>query len=179
MFVFLYYLKGMGHGRASHWRKDMPNDKGRRALSEPLSSQAEGVTGDLVRLMPRDLVFVMRFMGESQHRLQSPFQDFIRAELAAGGVTTNTHPMIHLFIENHATLLRDFVFSGVSLSRQFRVDEIERLTGDTTSMIRVDIWDQFKSHIETAEKQFQSQAGTLPKLLSAFEKPPGPLGSEK
>ncbi|RWE55245.1 MAG: hypothetical protein E5W98_22230 [Mesorhizobium sp.] len=157
----------------------MPNDKGRRALSEPLSSQAEGVTGDLVRLMPRDLVFVMRFMGESQHRLQSPFQDFIRAELAAGGVTTNTHPMIHLFIENHATLLRDFVFSGVSLSRQFRVDEIERLTGDTTSMIRVDIWDQFKSHIETAEKQFQSQAGTLPKLLSAFEKPPGPLGSEK
>ncbi|CAN7717476.1 hypothetical protein LJR234_006227 [Mesorhizobium amorphae] len=47
-------------------------------------------------------------------------------------------------------------------------------------MIRVDIWDQLKSHIETAEKQFQSQAGTLPKLLSAFEKPPGPMaGNEK
>ncbi|TIP89008.1 MAG: hypothetical protein E5X63_04600 [Mesorhizobium sp.] len=158
----------------------MPNNKDSRGPHEPMSSQADGVTGDLVRLMPRDLVFVMRFMGESQHRLQSHFQDFIRAELAAGGVTTETHPMIHLFIENHAILLRDFVFSGVSLSRQFRVDEIEHLTGDTTSMIRVDIWDQLlKSHIETAEKQFQSQAGTLPKLLSAFEKPPGSLGSEK
>jgi hypothetical protein len=158
----------------------MPNDKDGRRPPEPTSSRADGVTGDLVRLMPRDLVFVMRFMGESQYRLQSHFQDFIRAELAAGGVTTETHPMIHLFIENHAILLRDFVFSGVSLSRQFRIDEIERLTGDTTSMIRVDIWDQLKSHIETAEKQFQSQAGTLPNLMSAFEKPPGSApGSEE
>lgn len=150
----------------------MPNDKERRSPPEPLSSQADGVGGDLVRLMQRDLVFVMRFMGESQHRLQSHFQDFIRAELAAGGVTSETHPMIHLFIESHAILLRDFVFSGVSLSRQFRIDEIERLTGDP--MIRVDIWDQLKSHIETAEKQFQSQAGGLPPLLTAFEHPAGP-----
>jgi len=157
----------------------MPNDKDASGPPRPMSSHANGVTGDLVKLMPRDLVFVMRFMGESQHRLQSHFQDFIRAELAAGGVTMETHPLINLFIENHAILLRDFVFSGVSLTRQFRVDEIERLTGDTTSMIRVDIWDQLKSHIETAEKQFQSQAGTLPKLLSAFEKPQGSLGSEK
>jgi len=157
----------------------MPNDRDSRGPPEPMSSQADGVAGDLVRLMLRDLVFVMRFMGESQHRLQSHFQDFIRGELAAGGVTAETHPMIHLFIESHAILLRDFVFSGVSLTRQFRVDEIERLTGDTTSMIRVDIWDQLKSHIETAEKQFQSQAGTLPRLLSTFEKPQGPLaGSE-
>ncbi|UCI34581.1 hypothetical protein [Mesorhizobium sp. B4-1-4] len=158
----------------------MANGKDSQGPSGPMSSQADGVTGDLVRLMPRDLVFVMRFMGESQHRLQSHFQDFIRGELAAGGVTTETHPMIHLFIESHAILLRDFVFSGVSLTRQFRVEEIERLTGDTTSMIRVDIWDQLKSHIETAEKQFQSQAGTLPRLLSAFEKPLGPMaGREK
>ncbi|QKC98199.1 hypothetical protein [Mesorhizobium sp. NZP2298] len=157
----------------------MPNDEDRSGPPGPMSSHAEGVAGDLVKLMPRDLVFVMRFMGESQHRLQAHFQHFIRAELTAGGVTAETHPMIHLFIESHAILLRDFVFSGVSLTRQFRVEEIERLTGDTTSMIRVDIWDQLKSHIETAEKQFQSQAGTLPKLLSAFEKPPGPLGSEK
>ncbi|WP_214475433.1 hypothetical protein [Mesorhizobium sp. dw_380] len=138
----------------------MANDGDSGWPPERMSNQADAVTGDLVRLMPRDLVFVMRFMGESQYRLQSHFQDFIRAELAAGGVTTETHPMIHLFIENHAILLRDFVFSGVSLSRQFRVDEIERLTGDTTSMIRVDIWDQLKSHIETAEKQFHSRVGT-------------------
>ena len=151
----------------------MPNNKDSRGSPEPMSSQADGVTGDLVKLMPRDLVFVMRFMGESQYRLQSHFQDFIRAELAADGVTTETHPMIHLFIENHAILLRDFVFSGVSLSRQFRVDEIERLTGDTTSVIRVDIWDQLKSHIETAEKQFASQAGSLHGLLATLEAPGG------
>ncbi|NGO52333.1 hypothetical protein [Allomesorhizobium camelthorni] len=148
----------------------MPNDKDSLGPTPTMSSPPDGIAGDLVRLIPSDLIFVMRFVGESQYRLQSHFQDFVRAELAAQGVTTETHPMIHLFIENHAILLRDFVFCGVSLSRQFRVDEIERLTGDTTSMIRVDIWDQLKSHIETAEKQFQSQASALPNLLSAFEK---------
>lgn len=150
-------------------RKMTPSDDDSPDLPQP--NQPDDVSAELVRLMPRDLVFVMRFMGESQHRLQGHFQDFIRAELAARGVTTETHPMIHLFIESHAILLRDFVFSGVSLSRQFRIDEIELLTGDTTSMIRVDIWDQLKSHIETAEKQFRSQANGLPRLLSAFEKP--------
>jgi len=149
----------------------MPSDNDSPGLPRP--SQPDDVTTELVKLMPRDLVFVMRFMGESQHRLQSHFQDFIRVELAANGVTTETHPMIHLFIESHAILLRDFVFSGVSLSRQFRIAEIEHLTGDTTSMIRVDIWDQLKSHIETAEKQFRTQADGLPGLLSAFEKPAG------
>ena len=159
----------------------MANDKdGRGQQHRTMSGDAGDIAADLVTLMSRDLVFVMCFMGESQYRLQGHFQDFIRAELAARGVTQETHPMIHLFIETHAILLRDFVFSGVSLSRQFRVDEIERLTGDTTSVIRVDIWDQLKSHIETAEKQFHSQTGTLPKLLTAFEKPPRPMaGNEK
>ncbi|MEQ1954528.1 hypothetical protein [Mesorhizobium sp. CN2-181] len=154
----------------------MSKDTNGQTPSEPLPGAATGVSEDLVRLMPRDLVFVMRFMGESQYRLQSHFQDFIRAELATGGVTGETHPMIHLFIENHAILLRDFVFSGVSLSRQFRVEEIEQLTGDP--MIRVDIWDQLKSHIDTAEKQFRSQAGGLPKLLAAFERPPAPAAKD-
>lgn len=149
----------------------MPSDNDNPGL--PMANQSDDVTTELVRLMPRDLVFVMRFMGESQHCLQSHFQDFIRAELAAGGITAETHPMIHLFIESHAILLRDFVFSGVSLSRQFRIAEIEHLTGDSTSMIRVDIWDQLKSHIETAEKQFRTQVDGLPGLLSAFEKPTG------
>ena len=151
----------------------MANDKDGRGHDGTMSGEAADVAADLVKLMSRDLVFVMRFMGESQHRLQGHFQDFIRAELAARGVTQETHPMIHLFIESHAILLRDFVFSGVSLSRQFRVDEIERLTGDTTSVIRVDIWDQLKSHIETAEKQFASQAGSLDGLLTALEAPGG------
>ena len=151
----------------------MPKSRNGGGQPGAMPREAKGVTGDLVKLMPRDLVFVMRFMGESQYRLQTHFQDFIRSELAAGGVTAETHPMIHLFIESHAIQLRDFVFSGVSLSRQFRVAEIEHLTGDTTSMLRVDIWDQLKNHIDTAESQFRSQVDGLPGLLSAFEKPPG------
>lgn len=135
-----------------------------------MSSRAD-VTADLVGLMPRDLVFVMRFMGESQYRMQTHFQDFIRTELAVDGITAESHPMIHLFIESHAILLRDFVFSGVSLSRQFRIDEIERLLGDTTSITRVDVWDQLKSHVEMAERQFAVQKQGLRSLLVQFEGP--------
>jgi hypothetical protein len=131
--------------------------------------QDNEVTADLLKLMERDLVFAMRFMGESQYRLQSHFQDFIMAELSATGVTQASHPMIHAFVERHAIVLRDFVFSGVSLSRQIRVEELERLTGDT--MIRVDIWDQLQSHINMAEKQFRTQLSELPTILEAWKTP--------
>ena len=91
----------------------------------------EDVSTALARLMQRDLVFAMRFVGESQHLMQNHFQQFILKELATAGITPETHPMLHAFAEKHALMLRDFVFSGVSLSRQFRVEEIEQLTGDT------------------------------------------------
>ena len=134
----------------------------------PLGSGRD-VTTELARLMQRDLVFVMRFMGESQYLMQAHFQDFILRELARIGITQDTHPMIHAFVERHAILLRDFVFSGVSLSRQFRVEEMERLTGDT--MIRVDIWDQLRSHISMAEQQFGAQLPQLPAMLDAWKSP--------
>jgi hypothetical protein len=136
---------------------------------DPLRGRDNEVTTDLVKLMQRDLVYALRFMGESQHRLQSHFQDFIMAELSATGVTQASHPMIHAFAERHAILLRDFVFSGVSLSRQIRVEELERLTGDT--MLRVDIWDQLRSHIDMAEKQFRTQLPELPTILEAWKAP--------
>lgn len=131
----------------------------------------DDVTSDLVRLMPRDLVFTMRFLGESQHLLYRHFHIFMEAEMRAAGITQDTHPMIHAFVERHALLMRDFVFSGVALSRQFHIEEIERLIGDRTSLLRVDIWDQLKSHIETAEKQFRAQIPGLPLLLSGWEAP--------
>lgn len=137
----------------------------------PLGTVQGDVTTELARLMQRDLVFIMRFMGESQYLMQSHFQDFILKELAATGVTETTHPMIHAFVERHAILLRDFVFSGVSLSKQFRIEEVERLTGDT--MIRVDIWDQLRSHVSMAEQQFRTQLPELPTLLEAWKSPEG------
>ncbi|WP_407065273.1 hypothetical protein [Ensifer sp. LCM 4579] len=131
----------------------------------------------MVRLMPRDVVFQVRFLGESQYLLQRHFQTFMEAEMAAAGMTRETHPMIQSFIGTHAPLLRDFVFSGVSLSHQFRLEEIERLLGDRASLMRVDLWDQLRSHIEMAEKQFRSQLSGLPAQLSAWERPQSPPGA--
>lgn len=129
------------------------------------------VTEQLVRLMSRDLVFTMRFLGESQHRLQVHFQAFMEQEMAAAGLTRETHPMLSGFIEQHAILMREFVFSGVALSRQFRIEEIERLIGDTTALLRVDIWDQLRSHIDMAEQRFCAQLPELPHLLNYLEAP--------
>ncbi|SCB40186.1 hypothetical protein [Rhizobium hainanense] len=142
-----------------------------------MSGHDNDVTTDLVRLMPRDLVFQMRFLGESHYLLQRYFQKFMEVEMAAAGVSRETHPMIQSFIETHAVLMRDFVFSGVSLSHQFRLEEIELLIGQRAELMRVDIWDQLRSHIEMAEKQFRAQLPSLPVQLSGWEKPksaPGP-----
>jgi hypothetical protein len=140
----------------------MPADNGNPPSQEMIASE-------LSRLMQRDLVFVMRFLGESQHLLQTYFQTFILGELATRDINEETHPLVHAFAERHAILLRDFVFSGVSLSRQFRIEEVEKLTGDT--MIRVDIWDQLRSHIGMAEQQFRNQLPQLPAMLEAWKSP--------
>jgi hypothetical protein len=146
----------------------MPDKDGRPT---PFAAVEGDITNEIARLMQRDLVFVARFLGESQHRMQSHFQQFILGELSTAGITDETHPMIHAFAERRAILLRDFVFSGVSLSRQLRIEELERLTGDT--MIRVDIWDQLRSHIDLAQRQFRAQLPGLPVILEAWKAPPG------
>lgn len=142
------------------------------ATPHPEPPRSDDVTADLVRLMPRDAVFVLRFLGESQLRLLRHFQDFIAAELAREGVTMETHPMIHGFIETHALALRDFVVNGVGMTHQVRLPEMERLTGDTTSMLRVDVWDDLRSHVELAQSRFRSEAPGLPAQLAPYRLPP-------
>ncbi|MDK4742932.1 hypothetical protein PH547_28985 [Rhizobium sp. CNPSo 3464] len=137
--------------------------------AQPAVAGESDVTTELARLMKRDLIFTMRFIGESQHLMQRHFQQFILRELAMMGVTPESHPMIHVFSEKHALMLRDFVFSGVSLSRQFRVEEVEQLTGDT--MMRVDVWDELRNHIRMAESQFRTQLPQLPTILEAWKSP--------
>ncbi len=134
----------------------------------------DDVSAELVRLMPRDAVFVLRFLGESQLRLLRHFQDFIAAELAREGITAETHPMIHGFIETHALTLRDFVFNGVGMAHQVRLPAMERLTGDTTSMLSVDVWDQLRSHIELAESRFRTEVPALPAELAYYRLPDAP-----
>ena len=139
---------------------------------EPVPPPApEEVASDLARLMSRDAVYTLRFLGESQHRLQKHFHAVIAGELARRGVTAQTHPMIHGFIETHALLLRDFVFAGVAMTHQLRLGEVERLMGDATSVLSVDIWDDLRGHIETAERQFRAQVEDLPGQLEGYRVP--------
>lgn len=128
-----------------------------------------GVAGSLVARAPQDVVFVMRFLGESQLLLQRHFKGFITDELQQRGANYDTHPLLQYFIDMHAAELRDFVFTGVSLSRHFRIGEIEALTGDTESVMRVDLWDALLSHIEAAEGRFRAEAEDLPRLLDGIE----------
>jgi hypothetical protein len=144
---------------------ESPNDR---------AAASAAVAEEIVRRAPQDLVFVMRFLGESQYRLLRHFQTFIRAETARRGATVDRYPLLARFVDAHAAELRDFVFAGVSLSRQFRVGEIELLTQDTEALMRVDIWDSLKCHIEVAEQRFLAQAADLPRLLAAMGMPPVP-----
>lgn len=108
----------------------------------------------MVARAPQDLVFTMRFLGHSQEILHSHFRRFLETRLAQAGVTPEGHPLLPFFIDSHAVELRDFVATGVSLTRSFRLNEIEILTGDVETLMRVDIWDAIAAHIEMAEKRF-------------------------
>lgn len=126
------------------------------------------VANALVELLPRDAIFALRFLGESRVRLLEHFQTFIMAEFAKAGATTQTHPLLHAFSETHALTLRDFVVSGVEVTHQFSLEHIERLTGDVGGLLRVDIWDQLKSHIADAEAQFHRQVDGMRSSLEAY-----------
>ena len=103
---------------------------------------------------PQDLVFTMRFLGQSQEILYNHFRSFLKQRLAQAGISSEDHPLLPFFIDSHASELRDFVATGLALARPFRLDEIEFLTGDAETMMRVDIWDAIASHIDMAESRF-------------------------
>lgn len=141
--------------------------------------RAQEAATDLIGLMPRDVVFAIKFLGESQLRLLEHFRAYMEEELTAAGMSEEVNPLFRAFVERHAILMRDFVFSGVSLQVQFRLDDMERLLGDRTSILRVDLWDQLKDHIETAERHFRSQLPGLMAQLSGRDAPLPPAGPPK
>jgi hypothetical protein len=79
--------------------------------------------------------------------------------------------MLSAFAETHALTLRDFVVSGVDIAHQFRIAEIERLTGDKSGLLRVDVWDQIKAHVAMAETQLQRQLTGMREQLEAYRAP--------
>lgn len=144
----------------------MPQMDDRRGEgAETGSALAEAI----VARAPQDLVFVMQFVGETQYKVLKYFQDLVIRELEARGIRREDTALLQIFIDRHATEMRDFVFSGVALSRPFRIEEIERLTGDTTNVIRSDIWDSLRSHIGVVESKFVRDADNLPIQLAQIE----------
>ncbi len=132
---------------------------------------ANNVADALVALMPRDAIISLRFLGESRLLLLQHFQSFILDEFARAGATPLSHPMLHAFAETHALALRDFVFSGVEGAHQLALEHFERLLGDAGALLRVDVWDQLKSHIADAEAQFHRQIGGLQEQLERYRAP--------
>ena len=144
----------------------MPQQDDRRGEgAETGSALAEAI----VARAPQDLVFVMQFVGETQYKVLKHFQDLVIRELEARGIRREDTALLQIFIDRHAAEMRDFVFSGLALSRPFRIEEIERMTGDTTNVIRSDIWDALRSHIGAVEEKFVREADSLPDQLARIE----------
>ncbi len=130
----------------------------------------DDICGQLLARAPQDLVFKMSFIGESQHLLFNHFREMITKELLRQGVDAKDDPLVGLFAEAHASELREFVLTGVSLQRLFRIKEVEDLIGDAASMMLVDIWDSLQRYIQSAEEQFVAQAKDLPEMFEKMER---------
>lgn len=141
-------------------------------MTAPLSSEdssSRSTAAAMVARAPQDVVFTLRFLGQSQEILHNHFRAFLETRLAEAGVTVENHPLLPFFIDSHAVELRDFVATGVSLARPFRLAEIEILTGDAETLMRVDIWDAIASHIDMAERRFSAGIARVVAALTERE----------
>ena len=114
----------------------------------------------------RDVVFTLRIRGESLDLLSRHFQGFIEHALGSNGVDYGDHPLLRLFVESHSRELTDFVVNGMALSHQIDLRAFERFGGDSTHLLRADIWDSLRSYIESAEHHFLSGLGGLHDILA-------------
>ena len=126
---------------------------------------AAAVASMLIDRADRDLVFIVRLVGESQDILYRHFKAFVEAELARRGYGYGDHPLLRLFVETHARVLANFVTNGVGLNHQLGVQAFERLAGDPMRLLRADVWDSVRSHIEAAQQHFVSDIGGLQEIL--------------
>ncbi|MDQ0391930.1 hypothetical protein [Labrys monachus] len=150
--------------------------------SEPAGRQEGGqdaaslLASEILSRADRDLAFVIRLVGESQYLLVRHFQLFIEDQLARRGVVYGDHPLLRPFIETHARELAEFVLNGVGLEHQFGLQAIETLAGDPMRLLRVDLWDSLRSHVEDAQRRFVSGVGGLQRILADVEAGPPATG---
>lgn len=138
-------------------------------LPEGLQPQASGPASEIMARAERDLVFVVKLLGESQHILQRHFQDFVQKELEQRGITFGDHPLLLPFIETHGSELAEFVVTGIGLHHQFHLTAFEKMAGDPQQLLRLDIWNTLQSYIDKAEAHFISDIGGLQQILAAVE----------
>jgi len=138
-------------------------------LPEGLRPTADGPTAEIMARAERDVVFVVKFLGESQHILQRHFQDYVQNELEKRGVTFGDHPLLLPFIETHGSELAEFVVTGIGLHHQFHLTAFEKMAGDPQQLLRLDIANTLQSYIEKAEDHFVSGIGGLQHILAAVE----------
>jgi hypothetical protein len=138
-------------------------------LPEELQPKPTGPAAEIMARAERDVVFVVKFLGESQHILQRHFQDYVRTELEKRGITFGDHPLLLPFIETHGSELAEFVVTGIGLHHQFHLTAFEKMHGDPQQLLRLDIWNTLQSYIDKAEAHFVSGIGGLQQILTAVE----------
>ena len=151
----------------------MPDPTDRKEGTE---QSASALASEILERADRDLAFVARLTGESQYLLVRHFQVFIEGELAKQGIFYGAHPLLRPFVETHARELSDFVINGIGLQHQFGLKAIETLTGDPMHLLRIDMWDSLRSHIEDAQRHFVSGVGGLQRMLVEIEGAPATTG---
>ena len=142
-------------------------------LPEELQPKPSGIAAEIMARAERDLVFVVKFLGESQHILQRHFQKFVQTELEKRGITFGDHPLLLPFIETHGSELAEFVVTGIGLHHQFHLTAFEKMAGDPQQLLRLDIWNTLQSYIDKAEAHFVSDIGGLQQILAAVEEARG------
>ncbi|WP_425105083.1 hypothetical protein [Ancylobacter sp.] len=128
--------------------------------------QASELASILLDKAERDVVFTLRIRGDSLDLLSRYFQGFIERSLGSNGVDYGDHPLLRLFVESHGRELTEFVVNGLALSHQIDLKAFERFGGDSTHLLRADIWDSLRSYVESAEQHFMSGLGGLHDILA-------------
>lgn len=147
----------------------MTGPGGMDGLPDELQPKPFGIAAEIMARAERDLVFVVKFLGESQHILQRHFQSFVQTELEKRGITFGDHPLLLPFIETHGSELAEFVVTGIGLHHQFHLTAFEKMAGDPQQLLRLDIWNTLQSYIDKAEAHFISDVGGLQQILAAVE----------
>jgi hypothetical protein len=134
---------------------------------EPIAVAA--LASQILARADSDVTFIVHPIGESQNLLVRHFIVFIETELAKRGISYGAHPLLRPFIETHARELTDFVLQGIGLRHQFGLQALERMGGDPGRLLRVDLWDSLRSHINDAQRHLVSDVGGLKQILVQIE----------